>query len=71
MATATTAVGTPDPDAGPLSELRAITAERAALERREEIAVRRTRSQGYSWAAISLMLGISRQAAHKKFGRRT
>ncbi|PWD52585.1 transcriptional regulator [Serinibacter arcticus] len=54
-----------------MGELRAITAERAALERREEVAVRRARAQGYSWAAISSMLGISRQAAHKKFGRRT
>lgn len=67
----TTAVGTPDHGSGPLGELRAITAERADLERREEVAVRRARSQGFSWAAISLMLGISRQAAHKKFGRRT
>lgn len=66
-----TAVDTHAPDPGPLGELRAITAERTALERREEVAVRRARSQGYSWAAISLMLGTSRQAAHKKFGRRT
>ncbi|WP_419183562.1 AsnC family protein [Serinibacter arcticus] len=66
-----TAVDALEPEPGPMGELRAITAERAALERREEVAVRRARAQGYSWAAISSMLGISRQAAHKKFGRRT
>jgi biotin operon repressor len=32
--------------------------------------VRRARNRGYSWQLIALALGVSRQAVHKKYGRR-
>lgn len=64
-----TSLGAADPD--PLQELLAISRERADLERRQEVAVRRARNTGYSWAAIAMLLGVSRQAAHKRYGRGT
>ncbi len=64
-----TAIGAADPD--PLKELLEISKERAALERRQEVAVRRARNHGYSWASIAMFLGVSRQAAHKRYGRGT
>lgn len=64
-----TAVGAADPD--PLKALLEISKERADLERRQEVAVRHARNRGYSWAAIAMFLGVSRQAAHKRYGRGT
>ncbi|MBF0816176.1 AsnC family protein [Microbacterium paludicola] len=58
-----------DPDE-PIAQLFRIAEQRRALNREEEAQVRRARVRGYSWEAIATALGISRQAAHKKFGRK-
>lgn len=52
----------------PLAALAAITAMRVELERREAVLVRRARVRAASWAAIAVVLGVSRQAVHKKHG---
>ncbi|HYO38656.1 MAG TPA: helix-turn-helix domain-containing protein [Nocardioidaceae bacterium] len=57
----------PDPRTG----LRAVRALRRLLEHLEETQVDRARDQGWSWAEIAGVLGVSRQAVHKKHGRRT
>ena len=54
----------------PLPELRRLQALHADLARAEAEQVRRARAQGYSWVAIAGALGVSKQAAHKKYGRR-
>jgi hypothetical protein len=50
--------------------LRALTALRREVERREAVAVRRARTSGASWVAIAAMLGVSKQAVHRKHGGR-
>nr|WP_325049880.1 sigma factor-like helix-turn-helix DNA-binding protein [Nocardioides sediminis] len=35
----------------------------------EAEAVRRARLHGFSWAEIGTMLGVSKQAMHKKYGK--
>ena len=54
----------------PLAELRRLRALHAELARAEAEQVRRARAQAYSWVAIADALGVSRQAVHKKYGRR-
>lgn len=56
-------------DSEPIAALRRIREERHALLRREAEQVRRARAQGYSWQVISGALEISKQAAHKKYGK--
>jgi hypothetical protein len=55
-----------DPEVG----LRAVASLRALTEAVEELQVRRARELGWSWQQIAERLGVSRQAAHQKFGRR-
>ncbi len=52
----------------PLAALGAVAAMRAELERREAVLVRRARVRGVSWAAIAVVLRMSRQAVHRKHG---
>ena len=55
--------GSDDPAVG----LRAVAALRALLDSLEELQVRQARTRGWTWQQIALMLGVSRQAVHKKY----
>lgn len=59
-----------DDGTDPLAALRRLQALRAEVARAEAENVRRARARGFSWIAIADALGVSRQAAHKKYGRR-
>jgi DNA-directed RNA polymerase specialized sigma24 family protein len=68
METPTTLVAAadgPDPRAG----LHAVTALRGLLERLEALQVGNARELGWSWQDIAEVLGVSRQAVHKKHSR--
>ena len=54
----------------PYTALRAIAKLRTELDRAEAVAVRRARNATASWQLIALALGVSRQAVHKKYGRK-
>lgn len=60
-----TSVGTGDQD--PISELAAVREAKRELSRREEVAVRRARHHGLSWAEIGTLLGVTRQTIHRKY----
>ena len=60
------AVGSEDPDTG----LRAVAALRRLLERLEALQVATARERGWSWQEIADVLGVSKQAVHKKHRRR-
>ncbi|CAM3460081.1 helix-turn-helix domain-containing protein [Isoptericola cucumis] len=55
-----------DPAAG----LRAVRALRDLADRLETLQVGRARDLGWSWQEVADALGVSRQAVHKKHGRR-
>ncbi|WP_030666990.1 hypothetical protein [Streptomyces rimosus] len=54
----------------PVAGLSATVEVRREMERLEAVLVRRARTQGRTWADIAAALGISKQAAHKKYGGR-
>jgi predicted transcriptional regulator len=54
-----------DPEVG----LRGVASLRALLEAVEELQVRRARKLGWSWQRIAELLGVSKQAAHQKYGK--
>ena len=56
-----------DPEAG----LRAVAALRALAERLELLQVQQARELGWSWKDIASRLGVTKQAVHRKYGRRT
>lgn len=69
----TGALGTLAAEAGsddPYTALRAIAKLHSELDRIEAVAVRRARNSNASWQLIALALGVSRQAVHKKYGRK-
>ena len=53
----------------PRTGLRAVRALRKLLEHLEASQVRRARELGWSWQEIADVLGVSRQAVHKKHRR--
>ncbi|WP_186318938.1 hypothetical protein [Streptomyces sp. SAJ15] len=55
-------------NADPLDGLRQTAELRRRLDGQEEALVRRARAAGATWARIAEALGVSRQAAHKKYG---
>ena len=57
-------------DKGPAEALNAVAELRKELARTETEAVLRARQAGLSWEAIAVCLGVSKQAVHKKYGRR-
>jgi len=57
-------------DEHPFSRLIAIAEQRHELERDEAAAVRQARSIGLTWQMIATALGVSKQAVHKKYGKR-
>ena len=63
MATKTAGASEPEDT---LRELTQITKQRKQLERREATLVRRARNQGYVWEEIAGVLGVTKQAVHKK-----
>lgn len=66
LASATQDAGSADPALG----LRAVLELRRLHERLEAIHVANAREQGWSWQAIAIALGVSRQAVHQKYNRR-
>jgi DNA invertase Pin-like site-specific DNA recombinase len=66
-------IGTLAAEAGsddPIQALRAIAKLHKELDRAEAVAVRRARNANASWQLIALALGVSRQAVHKRYGRK-
>jgi hypothetical protein len=51
----------------PAVGLRAVRALRVLVERLEALQVDNAREQGWSWQDIAVHLGVTRQAAHKKY----
>lgn len=54
-------------DDDPIDGLLAAARARHELERLEATQVRAARVRGLSWAEIAVLLGVSRQAVHKKY----
>lgn len=61
-----TAASSTDPKVG----LRAVVALRRLLETLEILQVTNARKRGWSWQEIAEALQVSKQAVHKKHGRR-
>jgi hypothetical protein len=56
--------------AEPPEGLRAVRALRTLADRLEALHVERARRLGWSWQQVADALGVSRQAVHKKYGKR-
>jgi len=61
-----TALEEDEPD--PFRGLQAVRRMRTEAERLESVMVRRARNNGASWAQIATVLGVTKQAVHKKHG---
>jgi hypothetical protein len=60
------AVDSTDPQVG----LAAVASLRTLVERLEALHVANARERGWSWHEIGAALGVSKQAVHRKHGRR-
>ena len=58
-------------DESPMERLARIAAMRRDLARAEAAEVRHARQRGMSWAEIGMVLGVTKQAMHKKYGRKS
>lgn len=56
-------------DETPIEQLARVADWRREIAREEEVAVRRARLAGLSWAEIGTLLGTTKQAMHKKYRR--
>lgn len=54
----------------PRDGLRAVRSLRELADRLEYLQVERARGLGWSWQEIADSLGVTKQAVHKKYGRR-
>ena len=57
------AASSEDPSVG----LRAVRSLRVLVERLEALQVQNARDNGWTWEQIAQLLGITRQAVHKKY----
>lgn len=57
-----------DDDGDLFAALAALVKLRREADRREAVLVRRARREGLAWAEIAFLLGVSKQAVHKKYG---
>jgi hypothetical protein len=57
------AASSKDPTVG----LRAVRSLRTLVERLEALQVGNARDQGWTWEQIAQLLGVTRQAVHKKY----
>jgi hypothetical protein len=53
----------------PAVGLRAVAALRRLADQLEALQVQNARARGWSWDAIGALLGVSKQAVHKKHAR--
>jgi DNA-directed RNA polymerase specialized sigma24 family protein len=60
------AAGSRDPAVG----LRAVASLRLLLEELQELQVENARREGWSWQEIASVLGVSKQAVHKRYGEK-
>jgi hypothetical protein len=70
MSASATTLAASASSADPQVGLAAVASLRILLEQLEELQVDNARRHGWSWQDIARVLGVSRQAVHKKHGRR-
>jgi hypothetical protein len=63
----TTQVASAASSRDPAVGLKAVRALRALVERLEALQVDNARDQGWTWEQIAQLLGVTRQAVHKKY----
>lgn len=64
-----TLVGSMDGES-PSEALYAVAELQKEVTRAEASLVRKARQNGLSWEAIALCLGVTKQAVHRKYGKR-